>query len=249
MKFNRHNTTLVSLLLPTRGRPFMMNDCLASFVDRAHKKSNVEIIIKLDNDDPMLDTYVRTLQGFYKMFPVSILITPRLRGCADLHTFVNHMGKLATGDWIMPIHDDLCMETKDWDVLLENVDIDSLVWYDAGLNPQKFCGHPELSTLRFTPSNGSSWFNFPLMRSKAFKAIKHVSLHPEMGEWMFEVSASLHAAGKLESVHTHHRNHETHDEISKEMAKFKETLEKPAIRSLCEQDKMTLKDLSALNLV
>lgn len=101
---------LLTVMLPTRGRPIGLKATIDSFLDLADNPDSVEFIIKLDDDDKP-----KTILGPN----FKTLISPRLNGYESLHTFCNQMLYLSMGQWITLGNDDATMITKDWDLILK----------------------------------------------------------------------------------------------------------------------------------
>ncbi len=71
---------------------------------------DVELVIRLDDDDAETAAWAQTLQ------PQPIIVTgPRLNGYASLPRFFNQMAKVATGDIFMCGNDDQIFATSGWD--------------------------------------------------------------------------------------------------------------------------------------
>ena len=110
---------LVSVLIPSRGRPQRLADTIGSLWDKAIDKNQIEFVLKIDEDDPETVTTVRDLiaDGLKR---VKIFVSPRGRGYLDLHIYLNDLCKHAEGDWLVIFNDDAIMETEGWDDTLVN---------------------------------------------------------------------------------------------------------------------------------
>ena len=99
---------MISLLCPTRGRP----DRAMQFLDSvlATQSNANEIIFGLQSDDPKLDQYPREIKDKAIIFEPSTTVY-----------YWNQMAKMAKGDLLTLIADDVIMRTKAWDEKFEAV--------------------------------------------------------------------------------------------------------------------------------
>ena len=93
---------MVSVLIPSRERPAMLQDSIMSLGD------DVEILVYVDDDDPQLVAYTTVRH------PNMTLIIGKRHTYHKLHYYYNTLAKLATQDWLMVWNDDAEMLTKDW---------------------------------------------------------------------------------------------------------------------------------------
>lgn len=101
---------MISLLCPTRERVHDAVDYVDSVFATADNPDQVELIIALDNDDPMLEQYKQRLDKRVKLF-----INPRF---AKLSTCWNQMTFMSKGDMVMLANDDLRHRSHHWDMML-----------------------------------------------------------------------------------------------------------------------------------
>ena len=116
--FKRTTNPILTLLLPSRNRFDMLLKTINSFVNTCKNISNLEIIIKLDDDDI---SSISRLEEIRKDVNIKVIISNQLNGYASLHEYANEMVKSATGDWCLFANDDCLMMTQDWDDIIENV--------------------------------------------------------------------------------------------------------------------------------
>lgn len=90
---------MISVLLPTRGRPQLTKDSIDGLGD------DVEVLLWVDDDDPELEAYLALGQKTF--------IRPRV-GYPNMHKMVNYLAREATGDWLLLWNDDALMHTPDW---------------------------------------------------------------------------------------------------------------------------------------
>ncbi len=118
---------LISVLLPTRGRPKWLFESMRSLADHALEKRGIEFLLKIDDDDE------ETLAALHQFqdFPCSVKAwrSPRGGGYADMHLWVNHLASEAQGKWLIIWNDDARMMTSEWDMLVEHSFADDKVWH------------------------------------------------------------------------------------------------------------------------
>lgn len=143
----------VSILVPSRERPELLMESLRSLGDR-----DVEFLIRLDEDDPLLESYAD--------IPHTI-IGPGY-GYSGLMSYYNELAARATGDWVMLWNDDCIMQTPDW--------VDVVAQYQgklAVLNPN---------------TNHDNWkidMNvFPIIPRKIIELLGHMSLSIHVDSWL-----------------------------------------------------------------
>lgn len=99
---------LVSLLLPTRGRPASLSRMLDSAFELAARPDRVEAVVCIDDDD------AATLALDFSAWNVRRLVGPR-RPMAELNAACL---AAATGDLLFAVNDDVVVRTKAWDEVL-----------------------------------------------------------------------------------------------------------------------------------
>ncbi len=101
----------LSLLLPTRGRPRLVERLFQSIIDTAYDLKQVEVILCVDDDD--LDSH-----GLgHETLNVTRLIGPR----AAMGVLNTKCLKAASGDIIVLVNDDMVFRTGGWDTTLIHV--------------------------------------------------------------------------------------------------------------------------------
>jgi hypothetical protein len=104
---------LVSVLLPSRGRPLMLKETVANLVGKSEDPARIEILIRLDDDDEKSRKAAPALLAEYGE-AIKILTGPRGRGYAGMHHFINELCAEARGDFLFLFNDDARMETENW---------------------------------------------------------------------------------------------------------------------------------------
>lgn len=104
---------LISLILPTRGRPDSLKRLYDSAMKNADNPSQIEFCLYVDEDDQVLQD-----SEYFKLLPYNFnyKIGPRI----VLSQMWNEAVKLASGEIFMHAGDDIIIQTKGWDTLVEN---------------------------------------------------------------------------------------------------------------------------------
>lgn len=101
---------MISVMLPTRGRPALCLESAQSLIQRAARPGDIEIILRRDRDD---DTA-------YDPIPQSRLIFGTPLGYAGLRDYYDACAAASRGEWLVVWNDDSTMLTEHWDAELHN---------------------------------------------------------------------------------------------------------------------------------
>jgi hypothetical protein len=178
-RFVRGSGPLVSILLPTRGRPELLLKSVESLFNTAHSKASFELMIKVDDDDLVSKDMAEKIS---KYLPVTCLITPRGNGYLDMHHWLNQLVKLSRGDWVITWSDDAEMKTLGWDWILDN---------SISEASTAACANIFAWICKTTQREGSSEFIF--VRKKVCDILGHLTLSPHIDTWVFTVMAMIQA--------------------------------------------------------
>lgn len=175
--FPRGPGALVTVLLPTRGRgKTTLPGSIAALLDKAHDPSAVEILFKIDEDDPdTLEAY-RALAAKYPKTPMRAFVGPRGRGYHDIILWDNEMVRHASGDWVFFYNDDAYMETGHWDYKLASMGV-VIPWpgiFDMCLVVMSTVGRPYAQ-------------EFIAFRRKGIQLTGHLALSSHADNWLFSV--------------------------------------------------------------
>lgn len=103
---------LVSIMVPTRGRPELLQRSIESvFRNGQLRPSDVEIMAAVDADDEATVEMAQRLADTVYTHEVRM-------GYERLHEYVNPMARDAEGEWIWLFNDDATILTVGWDVIL-----------------------------------------------------------------------------------------------------------------------------------
>jgi len=189
MPFKRGNGPLVSILLPTRGRPQWLRESIDSLYSLAQDKSCMEFILKVDDDDKET---IETARQLSEILPLKFIISSKGAGYFDMHHWVNDMSKLATGDWLFLFNDDAVMQTERWDDLLLNFDI--MTKSDPS---QSAYQNPGVCLFIAESIGRKDAYEFIFLRRKVFEILGHFTLSPHSDSYAIGVMATIKSAFKI----------------------------------------------------
>lgn len=153
---------MISILIPSRGRPADLARAIGSFLYNAHDSSNIEVFVGLDSDDN------ETLANLPQIPGVVFVVGGRSRGYEDLHLHLNRMAKLATGEWLVFPNDDTFMRTEGWDTFVLEHDPDKELMLGMQVN------YPHA-------------FSFPIVSRRVIEVTGHASLFHGIDAWLYQV--------------------------------------------------------------
>ena len=156
---------MISVLIPSRGRPKSLAESAASLLDLAANPDQVEILVALDPDDagPYADLRLGPQVTFWT--------APERYGYMRLERYYNHLATMAKGDWLLGTwNDDARMLTQGWDAIIEAQD-PAVLWLGCT-----------------TMGGGNFWPAWPAAWTKA---LGHVALVSNVDVWMSEIGRRL----------------------------------------------------------
>lgn len=154
---------MISVLLPSRGRPASLAISVWSLRLNLEHASNLEVLVAHDPDDPDTADAARTLN-------VDLLLeAPQRFGYPRLHEYYNQLAAHASGDWLMVWNDDAVMLTPRWDRVAAEQPAGLVV-----LHPGSNQG-PVLNT-------------FPIFTRELYDLLGHVSVSPHCDSYLEAVS-------------------------------------------------------------
>lgn len=178
--FPRGPGPLVSVLLPTRGRPEKLAKSIDSLVSLAENPQGIEILLKVDDDD--LPT-LAAVQEMSLLFPLQVMASPRRNGYADMHHWYNQLAAAAQGDWLLLWNDDAIVETEKWDRCLAL----------SYLAPHQWHGVPDVACLVPTIKNDPGCTAFFFLRRKVVQLLGRLSAIPHCDTWAASMMQSIHS--------------------------------------------------------
>lgn len=231
--FSRGDGPLVSILLPTRGRPKLIREAVDSLYSKCVDKSAIEFLFKVDDDD---QTAIDVVKDLAKIVPARITISPRGKGYYDLHHIINYLSSLAKGDWLFIFNDDALMLTDGWDQILLNADPTIIPKWGGDDDVCLFGPH--------VIEREISW-EFPILRRKTFELLGHFSNHLSNDSYIYWVLSGLNAACSLSSIKITHfvndLNDATHKEGRAVIQSWISKFNSPEMEAKKEVDKLLLR--------
>ena len=112
----------ITVLLPTRGRPEVLEKSLQSLIDRASKPKDIEIMLGIDEDDPETIEYVKEKIAPY-LQEAGVEARANIfkpLGYENLHNYINTLAGNGQGEWLFFWNDDGVMVTEGWDEVIDS---------------------------------------------------------------------------------------------------------------------------------
>jgi hypothetical protein len=168
---------VISVLLPSRGRPKSLVDSIGSLRVMADDAPTVEILVAADPDDP--DTMAAALSARTRRW-----VAPERYGYSRLHEYVNALAAQATGDWLLLWNDDARMLTQGWDSRVTET-TPGVLW---------------------PAHNGSPHLNvFPVVHRSVVETLGHFSLSPHCDSWVQDVAHAAGIQQQIDVAVLHDR--------------------------------------------
>lgn len=233
MRFSRtEGCPLVSVFLPTRGRPQGLVEAIDSLHSLCRDKSLVEYVLKADTDD--VET-VNLIYNLSKVLPIRYIVSPRGKGYLEIHKYLNELTYLCRGDWLLGFNDDAKMLTQDWDQILLEVDASKVPGW-AGTDEICLIGTQIVE-------RDISW-EMPIIRRKAIEVLGHFTFNFSADSWIYWVMSGINAAFLIEEIKVSHYGNEIDDTTKREgrgvVEKMLDTLNTDEMKRLRELDKKRL---------
>lgn len=161
-----------SMLLPARGRPQHLRASVESIFRSASSPSDVEVLVRLDDDDRHLQAELAVLRAIGREQGVEGNITvevgPR-KGYRLMMDYWNELAAKAQGDWIYLWNDDIEGITAVWDDLLREAPAFSIQWPRRDIT-------------------ATTDFTLPVIGKPVYEALGHVSVNAYADAWIADYS-------------------------------------------------------------
>lgn len=154
---------MISILLPSRGRPKALAETIGSLLDLADRPGSIQILIAADPDDT-------ETSGAELPWQASAWTAPERYGYPRLHEYVNRLAEQADGDWLMLWNDDARMLTEGWDTVVREQE-PGVLWPHSN----------DIATCN----------TFPIWPAAWTKTLGHVSLSPHCDSWIQYLGQTL----------------------------------------------------------
>lgn len=178
----------ISVLLPVRGRPIPMEQCLHTLISTATKPERIEVLIAFDDDDTdTIDYFVDVIAPYLdaKGVTYSAMQFKRL-GYIRLNEYLNELANHSTGQWIFFWNDDAVMTTSAWDdVIREHND--------------------QFTLLRAETNHEHPYAIFPILPRKWVELTGNISPHQINDAWTSQIGWMLDIVTTIPVMIEHER--------------------------------------------
>lgn len=107
------NAPFCSILIPTRRRVDSLKACIDSFLDTADNPADVEVVVRVHDDDPDSLKWVKTRPP-----SIRVIIGDTGDGYGSMAEYLGALAAVSRGAWLWPSSDDWRSLTQGWDTLL-----------------------------------------------------------------------------------------------------------------------------------
>jgi len=189
VKISMASDTIISILLPTRGRTETLKNSLESLITKAAQPNRVELLLGLDDDDQATTEYIKK-----EIAPMLMKYNVECRanvfkplGYENLHTYVNTLAGYSNGDWLFFWNDDAIMNSEGWDDIIRG--------YDG-----------QFKLLAPTDNhNGHPYAIFPIVPRDWYMLLDHLSQNAQNDAWLSHIAYMLDIFERTDVNVTHDR--------------------------------------------
>jgi hypothetical protein len=183
------SNSIISVLLPTRGRREVLKSSLESLISKAKDPERVELLLGIDEDDEGVREYIeKEIAPMLREHRVECranIFKPL--GYENLHVYVNTLAGNASGDWLFFWNDDGIMVTEGWDDVIR-----SYTGQFKLLAPHdNHDGHP--------------YAIFPIVPRDWFTLIDHLSQNAQNDAWLSHIAYMLDIFERIDVEFIHDR--------------------------------------------
>lgn len=105
---------MISVLLPSRGRPASLVKSATSLFEHATNPDGIEILVAADPDDAGTAAVAEDMG-------LDCWIAPTRFGYGQIRLYFNALAEIAIGDWLLLWNDDATMTSAGWDKQIEDL--------------------------------------------------------------------------------------------------------------------------------
>lgn len=180
----------ISVLLPTRGRPKPLEQCLRSLMSQASDPTRVEVMIAFDDDDTeSIEYFAQEIQPYLDSIGAAYTAMQFKRlGYLRLNEYLNALAAASQGSWLFFWNDDAVMKTQGWDQVIRD-------------NGQEFY------LLRAETNHEHPYAIFPILPRKWIEITGHLSPHQINDAWTSQVAWMLDIVKNI-PVMIHHERYD-----------------------------------------
>ena len=138
----------IGLMVPTRGRPALLERFAKSIVQTANDPSRIEIHTYLDRDDAALDEYAATIERLSaELGPLGISFAGGIGDPVGVPGAMYELGRASKTDLLIMSNDDQVYTDFGWDTRLDQEtakfpDGIFLFWFSDGIESDRWCCFP-----------------------------------------------------------------------------------------------------------
>jgi hypothetical protein len=181
--------TVISILLPTRGRTEVLLNSLKTLIEKASDPTRLEILLGIDEDDNEIQPYLKDVVApwlkEYSLECRANIFKPL--GYENLHVYVNTLAANATGKWIFFWNDDALMVTEGWDDVIES-----------------YNGQFKLLAPKDN-HNGHPYAILPIIPTDWYKLMDHLSQNAQNDAWLSHIAYMLDIFERIDVEFIHDR--------------------------------------------
>jgi hypothetical protein len=181
--------SVISVLLPTRGRREVLRKSLKSLVSKARHPERLEILFGVDEDDQSVIDFIKE-EIAEDLKEVGIEARASIfkpLGYENLHIYVNTLAGAATGDWFFFWNDDCLMVTEGWDEVIDQ--------YNGQF---KLLGPKD-------NHNGHPYAILPIVPKDWFILMGHLSQNAQNDAWLSHIAYMLDIFERVDFEFIHDR--------------------------------------------
>ena len=181
--------SVISILLPTRGRRETLRKSLDSLVSKANHPERLEILFGVDEDDQSVIDYIKE-EIAEDLKEVGIEARASIfkpLGYENLHIYVNTLAGAATGDWFFFWNDDCLMVSEGWDDVIDQ--------YNGQF---KLLGPKD-------NHNGHPYAILPIVPRDWFILMGHLSQNTQNDAWLSHIAYMLDIFERVDFEFIHDR--------------------------------------------
>ncbi len=183
------SNSIISVLLPTRGRREVLKSSLESLITKAKNPEKVELLLGIDEDDEGAREYIeKEIAPMLREHRVECRANVfKPLGYENLHVYVNTLAGSATGDWLFFWNDDGVMVTDGWDEVIRG-----------------YTGQFKLLAPRDN-HDGHPYAIFPIVPRDWFMLVDHLSQNAQNDAWLSHIAYMLDIFERIDVEFIHDR--------------------------------------------
>jgi len=183
------SNSIISVLLPTRGRREVLKSSLESLISKAKDPEKLELLLGIDEDDEGAREYIEKeiapMLREHKVECRANVFKPL--GYENLHVYVNTLAGSASGDWLFFWNDDGVMVTDGWDEVIRS-----------------YTGQFKLLAPHDN-HNGHPYAIFPIVPRDWFMLLDHLSQNAQNDAWLSHIAYMLDIFERIDVEFIHDR--------------------------------------------